>query len=404
MRSNVPLRLGVALLIGLGGMASAEDKIPPGVVGGGVPQVVQPSQSRMRAEGMLPPASILAPDSSAGLAPGQVDGTCVSDAADTTSWGLIGGASLYLLKPYFEGNTAYVTSTGTNTNEPRRVETAFSWDYSASPAFWLGIVGPDGLGLRARYFHFEQASSDLTTVLTPGETATGASIFPPLDLSLLQPVARPFGAPGNNLGFFGLGQDQLEFGSSLKIHSLDVEALKEWDFGQFQLEISGGGCYLELSQDYTATLANQATRGAATATESQDLLFNQRFQGGGPTLAAEGRWQIGGSGFSLFANARGTLLVGTTHESLSLSQVVQDPAGIVGGSQSITASSDARRDHVLPVAEIELGVEYARQVRGIEPFFRAGVVDLTYFNAGNASSQDRNLSLFGATLSLGVKY
>ncbi len=218
-----------------------------------------------------------------------------------------------------------------------------------------------------------------------------------------------FGSPGVVLGA-GAGTDQLYFTSTLKIHSFDGEVMQKWDVGRFSLIVSGGGRYLDLEQFYSATLSNKAVfAGGAIgrdpiASELQSLVFNQRFQGAGPTVATEGRVRIGNSGLSVFANARGTLLVGTTHQTTNLVQVVTDPAGLVGGSSALAPSIDNRREHVLPVAELELGVEYCLHLRKVEPFLRAAVVDMTYFDAGNASRQDGNLSLFGGQLTFGLKY
>ena len=221
-------------------------------------------------------------------------------------------------------------------------------------------------------------------------------------------MPAPPGATFSSPGFIlenGFGQDQLDFSSNLIIHCLDVEALRQWECGRFFLVLSGGGRYLEISQNYMATLVNNAVfPDGNTANEVQFLSFGHNFQGGGPTLATEGRFQVGNSGLSLFAHARGSLLVGTTHQSLILTQTVNDPSGEAGGDLSAMASADNRKDHVLPVAEVELGLEYALRLRRINPYFRATVVDQTYFNAGNASGQDGSLSLFGAQFSLGLNY
>jgi hypothetical protein len=310
------------------------------------------------------------------------------------------GASVYVLKPYFESNTAFITTSGVGTTSPSRTESDFNWDYTASPAVFLGIVAPGGFGVRARYFSFDESSSNLHTTLTAAG-ATQGFIDPAPGLTF---PAAAFGAPGILLAG-GNGQDQLYFSSRLRIQTIDLEAMQQWRFGGYDLLLSGGGRYLELSQSYQATLTNSAVfPDGNTATELQSLAAGHNFQGGGVTLAIEGRRRFGESGLSLFANARGSLLVGTSHESSSLLESVRDPFGEAGGSQTVSPTTDAHRDHVLPVAEIELGLEYSLRVGSLEPFFRAAAVNQTYFDAGNASRLDGNLGLFGVAFTLGVRY
>jgi hypothetical protein len=59
---------------------------------------------------------------------------------------------------------------------------------------------------------------------------------------------------------------------------------------------------------------------------------------------------------------------------------------------------------MMPVVEMALGVEYTLLMSGFAPYIRAGLVNKTYFDAGNASSERGNLSLFGAELSLGLSF
>jgi hypothetical protein len=334
---------------------------------------------------------------------GSVDGSlCDKDCCEKHHWTFFVDGTAYLLKPYFENNAAFTTTTGIGSTRPFQTESDFGWDYSVSPALTVGILAPGGLGLRAKYFEFDEGSSTLRTSLTLGQAATssisaapGVGVFP----------GATFGSPGTVLAA-GLGTDVLNFVSHLKIHSLDGEAMQRWDVGRFTIILSGGGRYLELEQRYSATLENNATlAGGGTVSELQSLNFNQRFVGGGPTIGAEGHVRLGKSGLGLFANARGTLLVGTTHQSNTLVQVVTDPTGVIGGSSTLAPTIDNRRDHVLPVGEIELGLEYCcHRFHHVEPYLRAAVVDMTYFDAGNASRQDGNLSLFGGQATFGVKF
>lgn len=335
--------------------------------------------------------AVVPPAASCSCSTGTVLGndSALEERCGGDHWTFMAGASLYLLKPYFQTNTAYTTRIVGQTTV-QTTDTPFSWDYSVSPAVWLGVTNPDGLGLRARYFHFDQTSNHLSTSLRPSDVGN-TFIQTPNNLTL------GWSSPSTLLRS-GVGQDQLDFSSSLKIRSLDVEAMQQWHWDCLSLLVSGGGRYFDGSQSYAANLNNTATlANNTTARELQRLSLDQRFQGGGPTLAAEGRWRVGDTGFSLFANARGSLLVGTVHETEELNNI--PPTGA-----AFTATRQANRDNVLPIVEIEMGAEYTVNLNRVEPLVRAAVVNQTYFGSGNASGGGGNTSLFGAQFSLGMRY
>ena len=154
-----------------------------------------------------------------------------------------------------------------------------------------------------------------------------------------------------------------------------------------------------MEQNYTATLANDAAR----ASERQTLTFDHDFNGGGPTLALQANYQI--ARLSLFGSVRGSLLVGQTTSRLNFTQTVTDPAGAFFGIvQSNNPSARRTDDTLLPVLELELGLEYALTAGRYRTFLRGAVVNQTYFDAGSASSTEGDLGLFGAQFSLGVNF
>src|SRR5215470_9498342 len=58
--------------------------------------------------------------------------------AEPERGGVVGGASLYLLRPYFQNNTAFSTTSGVGTNAALVTTQTFDWNFSTSPAFWAG--------------------------------------------------------------------------------------------------------------------------------------------------------------------------------------------------------------------------------------------------------------------------
>jgi hypothetical protein len=318
--------------------------------------------------------------------------------------GIVGGVSLYILKPYFQNNTAYTATRGVGTTASSVTNQAFDWGYQAAPAFWLGYELENGVGVRGRYFSLDGSSKGLTTGLTAAGAATG-SVAPSPGLQRLSGAA--FASPGIFLTA-GLGADQLNFGSDLHIETYDVEATYETRYANnLSVVYSAGGRYLHSFQTYRGGLSNTTAADPATGltgTESQNLNYNHNFQGGGPTVALQATWRVGNAGLAVYGSARGSLLVGTTNESQQLTQTVLDPAGVVGGNQLNTPRSGGSADNVVPVFEAEAGVEFGTQVGRFQPFFRAAVVNQNYFDLGNASSKTGTLALFGAQLSLGTNY
>jgi hypothetical protein len=126
-------------------------------------------------------------------------------------------------------------------------------------------------------------------------------------------------------------------------------------------------------------------------------------------LSGQTTYHVGNTGLGLFALGRGALLAGKTNGYTNFTQTINDPTGITGipgtpNSSQVRSSTPTSTDSVLPVLEIEVGLEYALRLGGNSLFARAAVVSQTYFGAGNASRSDANLSLFGCQLSAGLNY
>jgi hypothetical protein len=343
------------------------------------------------------------------MADPQFDSVCLVEPAppgDMPS-GLMGGASFYYLKPYLQNNTSAVITTSPGTPTSLVTQDSFHWNYQPAAAFWLGWTTPSGLGVRARYFFFDQASS--TTTLSNGITPapnTQTTITPPLGNFLpLSTGGTAFGSPGTLLNS-GIGADQLAFGSDLHINAVDIEATYTWRGNSWSLLASGGGRYLTLDQGYQARLSNNG--GTLPVNEVQLLDSTRNFNGGGLVGSLQGNVDICHSGFSLFSSVRGSFLVGTTQERAGYSQIVNDPTGLVPpgipGTLSLSPQSVRTTDHTLTTIELELGVQYTAKLSWGEIFFRTAVVNQTYFDAGNASQATGNLSLFGVQWSAGLRY
>jgi major outer membrane protein len=316
---------------------------------------------------------------------------------DNCRSGIMGGGSVYILRPYINNNTAFVTTTGIGTATPVQSEEDFNWNFHVAPAAWLGWSSQCGFGFRARYFQFDNDSEDVSGSLTAVEART-TTITPPTGLSPLVGVPpRGLQSPGVFLSG-GLGQDQLTAGSDLEIRTVDGEATYAHECCHFGLLVSIGGRYLHMHQNYHAALVNIPFPGFS---EISSLNANHNFEGGGPTSSLTARWQIGHSGLAVFGTARGSLLIGTSRQTAVFTENIADP---VNGNQLNQASNQANDNVVIPVGELEGGLEYSRPLGRTRLFVRGAAVNQTYFDAGSSSSKDGNLSLFGAQVSVGFNY
>src|SRR5262245_60370723 len=78
------------------------------------------------------------------------------------------GAGLYLGHPYFQNNPAYNVLQENNGVSPRLIRADrvdIRHRVGAAPLVWLGYMGEDGVGGRARFWHFRQGTAQ--TVSAP---------------------------------------------------------------------------------------------------------------------------------------------------------------------------------------------------------------------------------------------
>ena len=313
-------------------------------------------------------------------------------------WGghFVAGAGVYIIRPYFQNNPAYFTETfasaGVSVFTFETAQHDFSWGLNAAPVVWLGYVSECG----ARWWLFDQRSatsamSDPNTIVFSAE---------PGGLSIETPTGLPFSAvePGS----------RMFVSSNLKLNVWDFEGTWETAAGRWGLLFSGGVRYAHLSQDYNAFQTSRgATFGIFIPGEEfllTDLLSSgHNFNGAGPTLALEAKRPIGNSGLSLFANLRGAMLFGQSKQQVDQPTIIERGFPNPTTSVSVTSFSYVR-DTLLPVAELEMGVEFSRNWGAARPFLRTGLVAQTWFDAGSASQLDGNLGFLGLSVMAGLNY
>jgi hypothetical protein len=324
----------------------------------------------------------------------------------------VGGAGAYLIKPFFQNNPAFSTKVVQYTewsppvsvmmpsfwvpSSVIRQEHDFCWDLNAAPLVWLGYVTDSGLGVRARWWRFDQSVQ--TCVINDGSTTiTSAS---PRGIEIVsEPHINevvPFWAMANTLekGSALVGE-KMGLASNLKLDVWDFEATQEAEAGRWRFLFSGGARYAHLSQNYNANLVSQNV-----GADIEALRSGHNFSGAGPTLALEARRPLGNTGFAVYGNIRGSLLFGEAEQRVYL--LTTSPG--LFGPNSYASLFRANRDTFLPVGEMELGAEYSRIFGWIHPFIRTGLVAQSWFGAGSASSDGGNLGFLGLEVSAGLNY
>jgi len=299
---------------------------------------------------------------------------------------IMAGAGLYIVKPFFQTNPAFTSMSAGFFNGNGSVTTTtaqqdFCWGLNAAPVIWLGYVSDGGWGVRARWWLFDQRSS--TSVIT-GPNTTIFSAFP------------------GGQSFPSILPAQMFVSSNLKLDSWDFEGTRETQLGLWGLLFSAGFRYAHLSQNYSAHSLSSINVVEAIR-ETQFLSSGHNFNGAGPTIALEAKRPIGSSGLSLFGSIRGVMLFGESKQQAARTSVFQL---IPFGPAPNVFVSNFTSDHhpVLPVAELEMGVEFSRNWGNTRPFVRTGLLAQTWFDAGSASQLDGNLGFLGLSLTAGLNY
>jgi len=274
----------------------------------------------------------------------------------------------------------------------------FTHRMEVSPLIWIGVANNDGLGFRFRWWQLWDSSGALAV---NGDT-TGST-----EITSASPLGLSISSPSRTLDD-GVGADVWLFHRELKITVWDLEATQCFDVGPWGLLLTGGIRIAHLAQNYSAVRSNGGLDPAGGMLVLQDasaLWSGHNFNGAGPMASLEVRRPIADTGLVFYGNARGSILFGTRTENANTEEVfVATTANHVPVNLSIAQAATTHGDAVLPVMELELGVEYGRPVGRIYPFVRTGLVSQVWFNAGNASGTDGNFGLLGLEAALGLNF
>lgn len=294
-----------------------------------------------------------------------------SSSGVSRTGGILAGAEVFLAMPWFEDSVSLTVLTD---NRNRRDVRTFNHHFDATPRVWLGYMNDDGIGIRARYFMYDQRLGQVS------ETDPGPQVE-------LQSVLFS----GSNITesifrFFSLDGDTLNVNAGLRTHLVDLEGLIQLDVGGVDITASSGLRYALLEQHYTAQLVD--AKGTAAETLSHAL----HYEGLGLTMGVQGRRSIVGN-LSAFAGARISALYGRTNET----------------SESVSVRTANKQfvreaDELLAILEVPVGVEWSRSLAsGGRVLVRGSVEGQIWANGGNLQSDVNSFSFLGLAVAVGFE-
>jgi hypothetical protein len=273
-----------------------------------------------------------------------------------------------LLQPVFTANPAF--SVNNLAGKGTRV-VEFSQHLQASPDIWLGYVSERGWGVRGRWFQFDHDANASYAVM-PGETIRGITSFPIGQT----PIAGAILANSN-----------------LAVSVFDLQATRSIGNDRWAHLLGIGVRYVHMSQDYRANLTSPLTQ--------IDLNSGHNMNGWGPSLALQTKRRFGDSGFAIYGQTNVAIIFGQWNES---------SAALNNGVRSQTEHGYT---DVLPIGELEVGVQYQRNLGKATVFVQTGFVGQIWWGGGNASNRDTqafssaadsNFGFLGLVVRGGVRY
>jgi Legionella pneumophila major outer membrane protein precursor len=291
------------------------------------------------------------------------------------------GGGTYYVQPFFHTNPAFLRTTGSFFSSATQ-QSDFRYNMQAAPIGFISYVSDSGLGIRGRYFQYDQGARE-------NFTGDGSSKITSV------PVSSPIfsvtgGAPG----------DVLTFNSRLRVETWDLEGTYTFNSCRWNFLAAAGVRYANLFQSYGAIVTSV---GAALP---QAVNTVGSFNGAGPTFALESKYRFGESGLAVYGTARGSVLFGS-------GRLTAGSTSNFGDNIVATSSFESRQSDILPIGEAEVGIEFGRSVGKIRVFAQTGFVGQVWFGGGNAAatgvgghtfSNDTNFGFIGVAGRIGLNF
>ena len=313
--------------------------------------------------------------------PSQYHSTVPATAYDG---GWIAGAGVLILEPRWSSNPAYDRMSANSTNAQTlqaNAQTDFNMGAGAAPLLWVGYVGENGVGIRARWSRFY----DKDTLTIPAQIDPTTTII----------SAAPAGVGFSSANSSPDNSNAYVFSSDLTLEVADLEVLWDVHPARGSLVFGAGLRYAHLAQNYNASWTSTASASVVPTpdTLSTTLASGHNFCGLGPVASVEVAYPLGQSGFRVTGSARGSLLFGTGTEQATMVTWDTDAYGDPP-SQMLTSNSQSVGG-LMPVLEFELGADWGHTLGAYRFALETALVGQIWFYGGNASNSD---SVFSSSL------
>jgi len=289
------------------------------------------------------------------------------------------GGGVYWFEPHWKTNPAFAAAVTVGALTTT-VQTDFDYDYDAAPLVWAAYRNPHGIGIQGRAWWYDDS----------------ASVSAVNDGTITIQSAAPLGLENTSTTI----GDVNTFESSLQIDVADLllTYMASSDYGS--LELATGTRYARIEQAYR-TVEVPAVGGLIDSVDAR-----HDFEGVGPTISLEARLHAS-CRWTAFAIFRYSVLFGRSEQ-----------AALEVADNVLVAARFQENDDLLPIAEVELGLEYAVRIACTELYFQAAFVSQVWQGAGNSSNNelileivdpevlDKNadLGLWGFRSELGVRF
>ncbi len=230
--------------------------------------------------------------------------------------------------------------------------------FGVAPRVWIGYASPGNVGMRVRYWQLDQHLTAETS-----DTALDGNL-----------------PPGSQLASVG----------RLNMYTVDTELTEHFERQPMTVDVGVGVRAGGLARDHSITFD---IPGQIDST----LVLNRNFDGFGPTMVAEVRRQLGDSAITFLVSPRGTMLFGRVRTEVDIDHDI-----VLGGSTTPAVSIFTRRDAELYTAELRMGFEWSREVRGGRSVFAHALWE-NQFWAGSGVGLS-GVGLTGCTIGLGTSY
>lgn len=283
--------------------------------------------------------------------------------------GFYGGAEVVFAKPFLKEafRASVVDLTGTQSLLP------YEYGYNATPRGWLGYVGPEQLGVRARYWNLQQDSGPETFV------ADGFSFPGTQSVTVIFPAAISTDAPG----------EVLSVSTGIELTTFELEGTFHFDGWGNQFVASAGLQYAKISQNYQSAVI-------VGGLPEQILNWDRSLEGLGPTAGLQLRRPVGNRGLQFFGGAQVALLYSEKDiHRFSIGGAAPPPFGGI----PFVNLNDA--DELLATGQLQLGVEWTRELTWGGDLFVRGTYEGQIWtdSGGNALGY---LGVEGFGLAIGV--